>query len=50
MWFEILPSFTIVSLALAAPGFATYGIHKLVLGNVSVTDILIGMFFDSPFT
>lgn len=35
MWFEILPSFAVVTLALAAPGYAIYGLHKLVLGNVS---------------
>lgn len=35
MWFEIIPSFAIVTLALAAPGYALYGIHKLVIGNVS---------------
>ncbi|XP_037050798.1 uncharacterized protein LOC119084822 [Bradysia coprophila] len=33
MWFEIIPSFAIVSLALAAPGYAIYGLHKLALGN-----------------
>lgn len=40
MWFEIIPSFAIVSLALAAPGYAIYGLHKLVLGNVSEQNIL----------
>lgn len=45
MWFEIIPSFTIVALALAAPGYALYGIHKLYLGNVSKSNIL---FFIKP--
>lgn len=35
MWFEILPSFGIITVALAIPGYALYGIHKAVLGNVS---------------
>uniref|UniRef100_A0A1A9X3J5 NADH dehydrogenase [ubiquinone] 1 alpha subcomplex subunit 1 n=1 Tax=Glossina brevipalpis TaxID=37001 RepID=A0A1A9X3J5_9MUSC len=33
MWFEILPSAAIITVALAIPIHATYGIHKLVLGN-----------------
>lgn len=35
MWFEILPSFAIITGALALPGYALYGLHKLTLGNVS---------------
>lgn len=35
MWFEIIPSFAIITVALAAPGYALYGLHKLTLGNVS---------------
>ncbi|GAB0096204.1 NADH dehydrogenase [Sergentomyia squamirostris] len=33
MWYEILPSFGIIVIATALPGYALYGIHKLVLGN-----------------
>ncbi|XP_058831903.1 NADH dehydrogenase [ubiquinone] 1 alpha subcomplex subunit 1 [Topomyia yanbarensis] len=33
MWFEILPSFAIVTVCLAVPGFGMYGLHKLVIGN-----------------
>ncbi|XP_055627713.1 NADH dehydrogenase [ubiquinone] 1 alpha subcomplex subunit 1 [Toxorhynchites rutilus septentrionalis] len=33
MWFEILPSFGIVTVFMSVPGFAMYGLHKLVLGN-----------------
>ncbi|KAL9875424.1 uncharacterized protein LOC119641126 isoform X1 [Glossina fuscipes] len=33
MWFEILPSAAIITVALAIPIYATYGLHKLVLGN-----------------
>lgn len=35
MWFEIIPSFAIITGALALPGYALYGLHKLTLGNVS---------------
>lgn len=35
MWFEILPSFAIITGAMALPGFALYGLHRMVLGNVS---------------
>lgn len=35
MWFEILPSMAIISVALAVPGYALLGLHNLVLGNVS---------------
>lgn len=35
MWFEILPSAAIITGALAIPGYVMYGVHKLVLGNVS---------------
>lgn len=41
MWFEIIPSFAIITGALALPGYALYGLHKLTLGNVS--SALIGM-------
>ncbi|XP_055380116.1 uncharacterized protein LOC129611165 [Condylostylus longicornis] len=33
MWFEILPSAAIITVALSIPTFALYGINKLVLGN-----------------
>lgn len=36
MWFEILPSFGIITAVLSVPGFALYGLHKLTLDNVSV--------------
>lgn len=36
MWFEIIPSFAIITAALAAPGYALYGLHKAFLGNVSI--------------
>lgn len=36
MWFEILPSAAIITVALAIPIYATYGLHKLTLGNVSI--------------
>lgn len=35
MWFEILPSFAIITVALATPGYVVYGLHKAFLGNVS---------------
>ncbi|XP_055840086.1 uncharacterized protein LOC129907759 [Episyrphus balteatus] len=33
MWFEIIPSAAIITIALSIPGYAMYGIHKLTLGN-----------------
>uniref|UniRef100_A0A182QSV2 NADH dehydrogenase [ubiquinone] 1 alpha subcomplex subunit 1 n=1 Tax=Anopheles farauti TaxID=69004 RepID=A0A182QSV2_9DIPT len=33
MWFEILPSFGIITAVLSVPGFALYGLHKVVLDN-----------------
>ncbi|XP_055532863.1 uncharacterized protein LOC129722983 [Wyeomyia smithii] len=33
MWFEIIPSFAIVTVVLSVPGFALYGLHKLTLDN-----------------
>uniref|UniRef100_A0A6B2EDG1 NADH dehydrogenase [ubiquinone] 1 alpha subcomplex subunit 1 n=1 Tax=Phlebotomus kandelakii TaxID=1109342 RepID=A0A6B2EDG1_9DIPT len=33
MWYEILPSFGIIMIATALPGYALYGIHKLVFNN-----------------
>lgn len=35
MWFEILPAFGIITVALAIPGFAIYHIQDLWTGNVS---------------
>ena len=35
MWFEILPAFGIITVALAIPGVAIYNIQKLWFGNVS---------------
>jgi NADH dehydrogenase (ubiquinone) 1 alpha subcomplex subunit 1 len=35
MWFEIIPSFAIITVALSIPGFAMYHIHNGALGNVS---------------
>ncbi|TMW43381.1 hypothetical protein DOY81_011538 [Sarcophaga bullata] len=33
MWFEVLPSAVIITVALSIPTYAMYGIHKLTLGN-----------------
>ncbi|XP_013104756.1 uncharacterized protein LOC106085194 [Stomoxys calcitrans] len=33
MWFEVLPSAAIITVALSIPTYAMYGLHKLVLGN-----------------
>ncbi|CRK95490.1 CLUMA_CG008959, isoform A [Clunio marinus] len=33
MWFEVIPSFAIITVALAIPSYATYHIHKLWIGN-----------------
>jgi NADH dehydrogenase (ubiquinone) 1 alpha subcomplex subunit 1 len=35
MWFEILPSFGIITAALSIPGVAIYHIHNLWIDNVS---------------
>ena len=35
MWFEILPAFGIITVALAIPGFAIYHIQEAWTGNVS---------------
>lgn len=36
MWFEILPSFGIITVALALPGFAIYHIQNAWIDNVSI--------------
>lgn len=36
MWFEILPSAVIITVVMAVPGYAMYGLNKLVFGNVSM--------------
>lgn len=36
MWFEIIPSAAIITVALSVPIYAMYGLQKLTLGNVSV--------------
>ncbi|TDG44375.1 hypothetical protein AWZ03_009178 [Drosophila navojoa] len=33
MWFEILPSAAIITVALSVPIYAMYGLQKLTLGN-----------------
>ncbi|XP_061392552.1 uncharacterized protein LOC133328019 [Musca vetustissima] len=33
MWFEVLPSAVIITVALSVPTYAMYGLQKLVLGN-----------------
>ncbi|CAD7091781.1 unnamed protein product [Hermetia illucens] len=33
MWYEILPSAGIILTFMTIPGFAMYGLNKLVLGN-----------------
>lgn len=35
MWYEILPSFFIVTAGVGLPGWALYHIHNLTIGNVS---------------
>lgn len=35
MWFEILPSAGIITVVLAVPVYAMWGLNKLTLGNVS---------------
>lgn len=37
MWFEILPSFGIIVVAMALPHASAYVINKLAVGNVSTT-------------
>ena len=41
MWFEILPAFGIITVALAVPGFAIYHIQNAWTGNVSINLINI---------
>ncbi|XP_050346179.1 uncharacterized protein LOC126770706 [Nymphalis io] len=33
MWYEIIPSFLIITAGLGVPGWALYHIHNLTLGN-----------------
>ncbi|XP_015511544.1 NADH dehydrogenase [ubiquinone] 1 alpha subcomplex subunit 1 [Neodiprion pinetum] len=33
MWYEILPSYAIMTVAMAIPGYAMYFMNKAVLGN-----------------
>ncbi|CAG4953705.1 uncharacterized protein LOC123692750 [Colias croceus] len=33
MWYEIIPSFAIITAGLGVPGWALYHIHNLTLGN-----------------
>ncbi|KAI8428782.1 hypothetical protein MSG28_011305, partial [Choristoneura fumiferana] len=33
MWYEILPSFCIITAALGLPGWGLYHCHNLILGN-----------------
>jgi hypothetical protein len=35
MWYEIIPSFAIITVALAVPGVVKYFGHQLINGNVS---------------
>lgn len=35
MWFEVLPSYMIVTIGMSVPTFAIWGLNKLVFGNVS---------------
>ena len=34
MWYEIVPSFAIITVALAVPGVLKYFGHQLIFGNV----------------
>ena len=34
MWYEIIPSFAIITVALAVPGVIKYFGHQLIFGNV----------------
>lgn len=36
MWYECLPSMVIITVALAVPSYAGWGINKLWQGNVSI--------------
>ncbi|XP_069704124.1 NADH dehydrogenase [ubiquinone] 1 alpha subcomplex subunit 1 [Periplaneta americana] len=38
MWYEIIPSFAIITAALAIPGVLNYFEHKFVLGNPYLRD------------
>lgn len=40
MWYEIIPSFLVITAALGLPGWGLYHIHNLTLGNVSLTNVL----------
>jgi len=33
MWFEVLPSAVIITVVMAVPGYALYGMHKLAFGT-----------------
>lgn len=35
MWFEIIPSAAIITVAMSVPYFGLYGLHKVFLGTVS---------------
>lgn len=39
MWFEVLPSAAVITVMMAIPGYALYGLHKVFVGNVSVLKI-----------
>ncbi|XP_023726600.1 NADH dehydrogenase [ubiquinone] 1 alpha subcomplex subunit 1 [Cryptotermes secundus] len=38
MWFEIIPSFAIITVALAVPGVVKYFGHQLIFGNANIRD------------
>ncbi|PSN55099.1 NADH dehydrogenase [ubiquinone] 1 alpha subcomplex subunit 1 [Blattella germanica] len=38
MWYEIIPSFAIITVALSVPGVLNYFGHKLVFGNPYLRD------------
>lgn len=44
MWFEIIPSAAIITVAMAMPIHIGYVLHKLVLGNVSKQPLFINLF------
>jgi hypothetical protein len=37
MWYEIIPSFAIITVAVAIPGVIKYFGHQLIFGNVSIS-------------
>lgn len=39
MWYEILPSFGIIVVAMAAPHALSYVANKLVIDNVSIPNL-----------